>query len=146
MYLVHCHLCLCHPCPHPTHSGCCCGHCCSRSCCHHIVGTAVGVVVVVVVVIWMSLPFSVCLGDAASAEPCQYLFSDLAYQTSTYGSVAEHVLYCQCYCDCNGLHSESPHRVHRDSIGSMDVPPHRLHRVFMESSWSPHRELEDRKM
>jgi hypothetical protein len=62
------------------------------------VGATVGVVVVVVVivvvvavVIWMSLPFSVCLGDAASAEPRRYLFSDLAHQTSTHGSVAKRI-------------------------------------------------------
>jgi hypothetical protein len=63
------------------------------------VGAAVGVVMVVVVVVvvvvavamWMSLPFSVCLGDAASAEPRRYLFSDLAHQTSTHGSVAKRV-------------------------------------------------------
>jgi hypothetical protein len=58
------------------------------------VGAAVGVVVVVVVVtvaMWMSLPFLVCLGDVASAEPRRYLFSDLAHQNSTHGSVAKHV-------------------------------------------------------
>jgi hypothetical protein len=61
------------------------------------VGAAVGVVVVVVVVvvvmvaIWMSLPFLVCLGDAASAKPRRYLFSDLAHQTSTHGSVAKRI-------------------------------------------------------
>jgi hypothetical protein len=50
------------------------------------------VVVAVAVVIWMSLPFSVCLGDVASAEPRRYLFSDLAYHTSTHGSVAKRVI------------------------------------------------------
>jgi hypothetical protein len=95
MYLLHCHLC--HPHPHTTCSGrCCYGHCCSRSCCRHVVGAAVGVVVVVVVAvvvaIWMFLPFSVCLGDAASAEPHRYLFSNLAHQTSTRGSVAKRVV------------------------------------------------------
>jgi hypothetical protein len=49
-------------------------------------------VVMVMVAIWMSLPFSVCLGDAASAEPHRYLFSDLAHHTSTHGSVAKRVI------------------------------------------------------
>jgi hypothetical protein len=48
-------------------------------------------VVVVMVAIWMSLPFLVYLGDAASAKPHQYLFSNLAHQTSTHGSVAKRV-------------------------------------------------------
>jgi hypothetical protein len=47
------------------------------------------VVVMITVAIWMLLPFSVCLGDVASAEPHWYLFSDLAHQTSTHGSVAK---------------------------------------------------------
>ena len=108
------------------------------------------------------LPFLVCLGDMAFAEPCWYLFSDFAFHISTYGSAVKDVLYCQHYCNCKrlhvqihektklflpheikcGLHSESmespqsPQRLHGVHGCDSSQTPHEVHMDYMRFSWT----------
>ena len=44
--------------------------------------------------VWVHLRVGFIVGDAASAEPCQYLSYPFAYNASTYGSTVKRVLYC----------------------------------------------------